>query len=82
MAVGAIAAHQTNRLLPDSGLCGTFEVAGAILGWRRGGPHTDLMGLSARSVMVRIEISQRCQPAPNVCGPLRELFLPVTPGHP
>jgi hypothetical protein len=33
-----MAAHQTKRLLPDSGLCGTFEVAGPIMGWQRGGP--------------------------------------------
>lgn len=36
--LGSMAAHQSKRLLPDSGLCGTFEVAGPILGWQRGGP--------------------------------------------
>jgi hypothetical protein len=77
-----MAAHQTNRLLPDSSLCGTFELAGPILAWQRGGPLTDHTGLSARSVTVGTETSQCCQPAPNVCGPLRELLLPVTPGHP
>jgi hypothetical protein len=31
--LASMAAHQTKRLLPDSGLCGTFELAGPILGW-------------------------------------------------